>query len=146
MLQALQHLQLDFCGCEALGDIAELVSGVCALQNLKHLQLGFGEGRLVLDGPVHGLEIPIDQPLLDEIGEHFRGGTLEVGCHGELGIVVIREREQAFHLFTVTFLELLRVLPAFTSHRHPALVFRQVGELFDLAALDEFTHHTMFDG
>ncbi len=106
----------------------------------------FGERGLVRDRPVHGLELAEDESLLDEVGEEFDGRAFERGRHGEVGVLVIGEGEQALHLAALEFDILLGVGLARLAHGDASRVFGEFGEFGDLARGDEVGHDLGFDG
>ena len=109
------------------------------------LELGIRERGLVRDRPMHGLEIPEHEALIHEVGEDRQGGLFVLGIHGQVGVVVVGEREQPFHLLGLELLELRGVLRALPADSHAPLIGRQGRDLLDLATLDEPGHHPVLD-
>ena len=109
------------------------------------LQLGLGEGGLVLDGPVDRLEIPVDHALVDHLREHLEGPGFESRRHREVRIVVVGERQEPLHLALLELDELLRVGRALPSDRDPTGVLVQTRELRRLPLLVELGHDPMLD-
>ena len=110
------------------------------------LQLRLSERGLVRDRPVDRLERAIDEPLLDEIGKHFQDRLLIVARHGEIGMLVIRQRQQPLHLCGLQLVIFLRVLGALAPNSHAARVLVELVELLYLAGREELGHHHVLDG
>jgi hypothetical protein len=62
-------------------------------------ELGVGEGSLVGDGPRHGLELFVNEPVGDEPGEDFEREGFVIAGHGEVGLFPFAEDAQALELF-----------------------------------------------
>lgn len=109
-------------------------------------EFGFGQGGLVVDGPMNRLEGTEDDSLFDEFGEDFEGGAFVGGVHGEVGFGVVGEGEESFHLTGLEFLEFLGVFFALSANGGAACVVGECFEFGGLAALDESGHDFVFNG
>ena len=105
----------------------------------------FGEGGLVFDRPVNGLEFPVHDALLDHVRKDVERLRLVLRRHGEIGVRVIGERHEALHLRRLQFDEFFGVLLAVAPDRRPAHVVFERFELLHLARLDRFGHDLVFD-
>jgi len=85
---------------------------------------------------VDGLEVAVDQTSVDEIGEDLEHGRLVGGVHREVGLVVVRQRQQPLHLPALLLDELRGVIAALASHGLPVHVPRPVAELLHHLVLD----------
>ena len=91
----------------------ELVADVDAGRGvLLVLDLGFGEGGLVVDAPVDGPEAFVDEALLEEVEEGLGDAGLVVGVHGGVGVVPAAEDADAHELGALEVEVFLRVLAA----------------------------------
>ena len=97
-----------------LGGIAgELIADVDGGAGvLLVLDLGFGEGGLVVDAPKDGLEALVDEALLEEGVEGFEDAGLVAEGHGEIGVVPAAEDAEALELLALEVDILLGVLAA----------------------------------
>jgi hypothetical protein len=59
------------------------------------LDLGLGQGGLVLGAPVHGLEALVDVALLVHLAEHLDLLGLEAGVHGLVGMLPVADDAHA---------------------------------------------------
>ena len=76
------------------------------------LDLGFGEGGLVVDAPVDGAETLVDETFFQEVVKGLDDrGLVSVG-HGEVGLIPAAEDADALELGALEVNVFLRVLAA----------------------------------
>jgi len=61
-------------------------------------QLGLGQGGAVFDGPVDGLELAVDDALLEHAGEDLDDGGLVLRAHGDVRVVELADDAEALEL------------------------------------------------
>ncbi len=96
------------CWCVKLGwkgvSVGELKEDVDAdILAIFVFEFGFGEGGLVGDRPVDGLECAVDESFLNEIREDFEDSAFVGGIHRDVGMCVVAHGSEALHLLGLDF-------------------------------------------
>ena len=109
------------------------------------LELCFGERCLIRDRPVNRLQLTKDIALIEQSSEDLERASLILGLHREVGVRVIRKRQEPLHLRRLRLDELCGIGSAFAANRHTAMIVAERVEFRSLATLDKPSHHSMFD-
>ena len=122
-------------GVVGFGDAEGVEDGGCVCGFKVHIhgevfavlvfKLGISEGGFVGDGPVDGFECFVDEALLAETSQHFENSGFVAREEGEVGVFVVRDGHESFHLTGLEFDLFVGVGFAFAADGGAALV---VGE------------------
>lgn len=109
-------------------------------------ELGIGERGFVGDGPVDWFECFVDESLLAETCEDFEDSRFVAWEEGEVGVFVIRDGHESFHLTGLEFDLFVGVGLALAAERGASLVVGESIEFGGFPGFDEVGHDLVLDG